>query len=67
MLPALKVTYIESDERPVTIRSIVSHNSENRTVTTAQMSSIETYSTRSENGEEIRKPLQYVQDVGISS
>ena len=65
MLPASKITYIESDGQPVTIRSIEWHHSENRTLTTIWMLSVQTYSTRSENGKEIWKPLQYVHDAGI--
>jgi len=65
MLPALKVTYIKSGRLPVTIRSIVLHCSKNRTLKTIRMLSIQTYSTCSENGEEIRKSFQYVHDAGI--
>jgi len=67
MIPASKVTYIESDGQPVTIRSIVWHHSENQTLKTIQIPSIQTYSTCSENGEEIGKPPQYVHDAGICS
>ena len=67
MLPAPKVTYIESDGQPVTKRSIVWYHSENQTLTTIRMPCIQIKSTHSENGEEIWKPLQYVHDVGICS
>jgi len=65
MLPALKVTHIESDRQLVTIRSIVWHHSENRSLETIWLSSVQTHPTRSKNGEVIQKPLQYVQDAGI--
>jgi len=65
MLPAWKVTNIESGRQSVTVRSIVRHHSENRTLKTIWLSSIQTHPTRSKNGEEIRKPLQYVYDAGI--
>jgi len=65
MLSTLKVTNIESDRQPVTIRSIVRHHSENWTLEKIWLSSIQTHPTHSKNREEIRKPLQYVHDVGI--
>jgi len=65
MLPASKVTYIESDGQPVTRRSIVWHHYENWTLKTIQMLSVQTYPTCSKNGEEIRKLLQYVHNAGI--
>jgi len=67
MLPASKITNIESDGRPVTIQWAVRHYSENWTFKKFQMSSIQTYSASSANGEEIRKPLQHVHDAGIRS
>jgi len=65
MLPASKVTHIESDGQLVTIPSAIRYHSKNGTFKTIRMSSIQTYSVGSENREEIQKPLQYVYDAGI--